>query len=42
MPLLAWVVDLWEGTESALALDDDLGTRFTALVLSVVYRACAI
>src|SRR4029434_4891406 len=42
-PLLAWVVDQWEGTQLALALDaTTLGTRFTVLALSVVYRGCAI
>src|SRR5919109_1266470 len=43
VPLLAWVVGQWEGTQLALALDaTTLGTRFTVLVLSVVYRGCAI
>jgi hypothetical protein len=42
-PLLAWVVDQWEGTQLALTLDaTTLGTRFTVLALSVVYRGCAI
>ena len=42
VPLLAWVVDQWEGTQLALALDaTTLGTRFTVLALSVVYRGCA-
>ncbi len=42
-PLLAWMVSLWHGTQLALALDaTTLGTRFTVLVLSVVYRGCAI
>jgi hypothetical protein len=42
-PLLAWVVSWWQGTQLALALDaTTLGTRFTVLVLSVVYRGCAI
>jgi Transposase DDE domain len=42
-PLLAWVVDQWEGTQLALALDaTPLGDRFTVLALSVVYRGCAI
>jgi hypothetical protein len=41
--LLAWVVGQWEGTQLALALDaTTLGTRFTVLALSVVYRGCAI
>ena len=43
VPLLTWVVDQWEGTQWALALDaTTLGTRFTVLALSVVYRGCAI
>ena len=43
VPLLAWVVGQWEGTQLALALDaTTLGTRFTVLALSVVYRGCAI
>ena len=43
VPLLAWGVDQWEGTHLALALDaTTLGTRFTVLALSVVYRGCAI
>ena len=43
VPLLAWIVDQWEGTQVALALDaTTLGTRFTVLALSVVYRGCAI
>ncbi|HYQ91064.1 MAG TPA: endonuclease, partial [Candidatus Competibacteraceae bacterium] len=42
-PLLAWVLSLWEGTQLALALDaTPLGDRFTVLVISVVYRGCAI
>jgi hypothetical protein len=37
VPLLAWVVGQWEGTQWALALDaTTLGTRFTVLGLSVV------
>jgi hypothetical protein len=36
VPLLAWVVAQWEGTQLALALDaTTLGTRFTVLALSV-------
>jgi len=43
VPLLAWVVDQWEGTQLALALDaTTLGTRFTVLAISVVSRGCAI
>jgi hypothetical protein len=42
VPLLAWVVGQWEGTQVALALDaTTLGTRFTVLAISVVYRGCA-
>lgn len=42
-PLLAWVLSWWEGTQLALALDaTTLGTRFVVLVVSVVYRGCAI
>ena len=42
-PRLAWVVAQWEGTPLALALDaTTLGTRFTVLALSVVYRGWAI
>jgi hypothetical protein len=43
VPLLAWVVGQWEGTQLALALDaTTLGTRFTVLAISVVYRGCAL
>src|SRR5215472_2734177 len=43
VPLLTWVVEQWEGTQLALALDaTTLGDRFTVLALSVVYRGCAI
>src|SRR3989449_4827905 len=43
VPLLAWVVGQWEGTQLALALDaTTLGQRFVVLVISVVYRGCAI
>jgi hypothetical protein len=43
VPLLVWVVDQWEGTQLALALDaTTLGTRFTVLAVSVVYRGGAI
>ena len=44
-PLLAWLVRCWPATEKrlALALDaTDLGDRFTLLVISVLYRGCAI
>src|SRR5512145_1606655 len=43
VPLLVWVVTLWQGTQVALALDaTTLSTRFTVLAISVVYRGCAI
>jgi hypothetical protein len=43
VPRLTWVVDHWEGTQLALALDaTTLGTRFTVLALSGVSRGCAI
>jgi hypothetical protein len=42
-PLLAWVLSGWEGNQLALALDaTTLGQRFVVLVLSVLYRGCAI
>jgi hypothetical protein len=42
-PLLAWVLQWWEGTQLALAVDaTTLGQRFVVLVVSVVYRGCAI
>jgi hypothetical protein len=43
VPLLRGVVDQWEGTQLALALDaTTLGTRVTVLAISVVYRGWAI
>src|SRR2546422_7210478 len=42
-PLLGWVVSWWEGHQLALALDaTTLGQRFVVLVISVLYRGCAI
>ena len=42
-PLLAWVLRWWEGEQLALALDaTTLGQRFVVLVISVLYRGCAI
>jgi len=42
VPLLRWVLCHWQGTQLALALDaTTLGTRFTVLAVSVVYRGCA-
>jgi hypothetical protein len=43
VPLLAWVVEQWEGTPLARALDaTTLGTRLSVLALSGVYRGWAI
>jgi hypothetical protein len=42
-PLLAWVLNWWDGNQLALAVDaTTLGQRFVVLVVSVVYRGCAI
>jgi hypothetical protein len=42
-PLLAWVLSWGDGTQLALAVDaTTLGQRFVVLVVSVVYRGCAI
>jgi hypothetical protein len=42
-PLLAWVLSWWEGTQLAVAVDaTTLGQRFVVLVVSVVYRGCAL
>jgi len=42
-PLLGWVLSWWEGNQLALAVDaTTLGQRFVVLVISVVYRGCAI
>jgi Transposase DDE domain len=39
VPLLRWIVRLWQGTCLALAIDaTSLGDRFTVLTISVVYR----
>ena len=43
VPLRRWVLHRWQGTQLALALEaTTLGTRFTVLAGSVVYRGCAI
>ena len=43
VPLLAWVLRWWEGEQLALALDATTwGQRFVVLVISVLYRGCAI
>jgi hypothetical protein len=42
-PLLAWVLSWWDGQQLALAVDaTTLGQRFVVLVVSVLYRGCAI
>ncbi len=46
-PLLRWVLDWWEGTELTLAIDPHpegtrKGEELVALVISVVYRGCAV
>lgn len=42
-PLLAWVLRLWQTSTLALALDaSTLSEHFVLLVVSVVYRGCAI
>ena len=42
-PLLGWVLSWWEGHQLALAIDaTTLGQRFVVLVVSVLYRGCAI
>jgi hypothetical protein len=42
VPLLAWVISQWQGTQLALALEATTwGTRFTVLALSVRSRGCA-
>jgi Transposase DDE domain len=42
-PWLAWVVEGWPSKQLALALDTTaLGEQFTVLVLSVLYRGCAV
>src|SRR5439155_22806312 len=43
VPLLAWVVDQWEGTQLALALEaTTLGSRFTGFAPRVAYRGLAL
>ncbi len=42
-PLLRWILDWWEGTELTLAIDPTAkGEELVALVISVVYRGCAL
>jgi len=41
--LMRWVIELWHGTQVAIALDATaLSLKFTVLSVSVVYRSCAI
>ena len=41
--LLGWVLSWWDGHQLAIAVDaTTLGQRFVVLVVSVVYRGCAI
>lgn len=43
VPLLHWILRLWQGSTIALALDATLvGQRWVALVISVVYRGNAL
>ena len=45
VPLLRWILEKWDPQEHRLVLAMDattLGDRYVALVISVVYRACAI
>jgi hypothetical protein len=42
-PLLAWLMTKWQGEQVALALDATaLGDKLVVLVVSVLYRGCAI
>jgi hypothetical protein len=42
-PLLGWLLSWWQGREVALAIDATMhGEKLTALVVSVLYRGCAI
>jgi hypothetical protein len=45
VPLIRWIIKLWPMEEKRLALVMDpstLGEKFTVLVISIVYRGCAI
>lgn len=43
VPLLRWVLALWQSDRLALAIDPTLkGDHLSALVISVLYRSCAI
>jgi len=42
-PWLAWILDGWKGQQLAIALDaTSLGDRFVVLVISIVFRGCAV
>ena len=42
-PLMSWVLSMWKSSDLALAIDPTmLSDRLCALVVSVVYRGCAI
>ena len=42
-PLLRWLLSWWQSERLALAIDPTLkGDKITAIVISVVYRSCAI
>jgi hypothetical protein len=42
-PWLGWVLEGWSGAQLAVALDaTSLGQRFVVLVVSVLYRGCAV
>ena len=43
MPLFRWLLSLWQSERLALAIDPTMkGDKITAIVISVVYRSCAI
>ena len=43
VPLLRWIVRLWDASQLALTVDaSTLSDRFVVLAVSVVYRGCAI
>jgi hypothetical protein len=42
-PWLTWILDDWEGQHLTVALNaTSLGDRFVILVISIVYRGCAV
>ena len=43
VPLLKWLLELWESDSLVLAIDPTIeGRRINAIAISVVYRSCAI